>query len=279
MVIYPAARRFLLWFTIVASFVLTVCVITLSEISVVYPLLMGGMAFWSIYHNTRRKRRYVLPTLWSLFFILGYILSYASVLIDPEKAGVGPRKDLSLFLFTDSSFFPVFWVMVTGMAGMTLAVSFWEKLYGRSRTRLSTANPNPITLSLPQNFNQVTNNNRAFSTALLSQFSWLWMLSSLLIIGVMWTLGIGRTGLSHVTELPFMIGGGLVYIKNMVIPFLGFVVFVAAVSTHDYRQLRINFLMLLLVGGVGSVAFVSRGFFVFMIVPALIYLEAVSILV
>lgn len=270
MVVYPAARRFLLWFTIVASFILTVSVITLSEISVVYPLLMGGIAFWSIHHYTRRARRYVLPTLWSLFFIFGYILSCASVLIDPEKAGIGPRKDLSLFLFSDSSFFPIFWVMVSGMAGMTLAVSLFEKIYGRRRTKLLAANP--MTASPPQHSNQVTNNNRTFSTAHLSRFSWLWMISSLCIIGVMWALGIGRTGLPHATALPFMMTGGLVYMKNMVIPFLGFVVFVAAVTKQDNRRIRTTFLMLLIVGGVGSVAFVSRGFFVFMILPALIYL-------
>jgi hypothetical protein len=193
--------------------------------------------------------------LWSLFFIFGYVLSFVSVLADPETAAIGSRRDPNLFEFSDGSFSQIFWVMLAGMAGMAFAAKSFEKFYGRRRG-----------LALP--VNKVTD---IFHRHLRLTLVFV-LLSSIAIIGLMFVLGIGRTGLPPATALPFMLTGILVYTKNMIIPFLGFVVFVAAERTRDYNRIRTAFWMLLVIGAVGSVAFVSRGFFIFMVLPALIYM-------
>lgn len=253
MIINSAAQRYLTQFAGLASLVLIIAVWLRSDISIVYPTLMGAIGVCSVYYYAMPHRRYVLPILWALFFVLGYILAFASVLIDPDSAGIGPLKDTSFFTFSDSSFFTVFLVMLSGMTGIATAVKLFEKVYGR-HSRLALGG-----VVVDEGFRRR-----------VKRISRAWLLISLVVIALMWALGIGRSGLSHATTLPFMLTGILVYVKNMIIPFFGYLVFIAAVRTHSYGQIRIVLFMLLVVGFVGSVAFVSRSFFIFVIIPAVL---------
>ena len=252
----PIVRVYIILFAVFSALLSIGCILFLSQISVMYPILTGVICVAAIYYFTKPNRRYSLPMLWSVFFIFGYVLSFVSVLLDPEAAGVGARNDPTLFVFSNSSYFSVFLVMLAGMMGIACAAVTFEKIFHCNRG-LSVAK------------NQINPN----SHHPLRMTSLFWLLaSSLAVIGVMWVLGIGRTGLPPATTLPFKLTGILVYIKNMVIPFLGFVVFASSERTGSYRRIRQVFWILLIIGAAGSVAFVSRGFFISMVLPALAYM-------
>jgi hypothetical protein len=250
----PSARRYLILVSVLASLALTGCTIFLSDIPLIYPLLMAVTCTGSVYYHSKPRRRYSLPILWSIFFIFGYILAFAVVLLDPEQAGIGARRDLPSSAFSDSILSQIYWVMLAGTAGTAFAAKAFELVFG-FRRGLALAS-----ISVQANFHK-----------LLSVTAVCVFLFSVAIVILMWVLGIGRTGLPPATTLPFMLTGILVYIKNMLIPFLGFLVFVAAERTRDMGRIRIAFLMLMVIGCLGSIAFISRSFLVFMVFPALFY--------
>lgn len=85
-------------------------------------------------------------------------------------------------------------------------------------------------------------------------------------------LGIGRTGLSHSTVLPFKLAGILVYLKNMVIPFIGFFLVIPTLISGTARRIYLSLALMTIIGLIGSVTFLSRGFLVFVTLPPLMFL-------
>jgi hypothetical protein len=92
------------------------------------------------------------------------------------------------------------------------------------------------------------------------------------LIGGCWALGLGRTGLNNETALPFALGGLLVYLRTYFLPPLGVFVLEICRRTRSSALLLTILGLMLLFAVAGSLAAMSRGFFVTAFSPPLLLL-------
>jgi hypothetical protein len=256
MIINSVARRSLFVFGWLSCAIVTLSVVMYSEISIVFPVLMSAICMFSIDYFTRQRRNYYLPVIWTIYFILGYVLCLSFVLINSDAEGVFLFKSNRMAEFSNENFLPVFYSILSGMAGIFLAVVFCERFFKNNSTSI-TENRGLDTKARPRRGKVLI---------------WTWCIASLGIIIIMGILGIGRTGLPHATVLPFKMTGILVYIKQMVIPFFGFLIFLRTTKEGNIRDMLVLLSLMVVVGAIGSVVFISRSFIIFLIIGPLLYI-------
>ena len=216
---------------------------------------LAAIGICSMLYYTRPGRRYYVPIVWTLFYAVGYLLAMADVLLNPETAGVAGSVTYYLIDFTFRGLLPIFSPIWWGMAGLFLAVFCCERIIPRRP--------------------EETPRHRRFASASRSsppQALWIWFTCSAAVVLFMGRLGIGRTGLSHSTVLPFKLAGILVYLKNMVIPFIGFFLVIPTLISGTARRIYLSLALMTIIGLIGSVTFLSRGFLVFVTLPPLMFL-------
>ena len=99
-----------------------------------------------------------------------------------------------------------------------------------------------------------------------------WLVVSLSIILLAWYLRIGRTGITDQTALPFKMTGILVVSRTYVIPASGAILFSTALKVDNKRVVATILPMLLVVGSIGAIASLSRGFIVFCVFPPIMFM-------
>jgi hypothetical protein len=248
-------RRALVGLVVVASLVLLISVLHSGATSLLFPSLLSLIGIASMLYYTRPGRRYYLPIIWTMFYAVGYLLALADVLLNPDTAGVLGSATFYLLDFSFRGFLPLFDSIAAGMSGLFLAVLCCERIIPRRPPR-----------------HRQAGRFAAFTDRAVPRGFWIWFTGSAAVIMLMARLGIGRTGLVHSTSLPFKLAGILVYIKNMVIPFVGFFLVVPTLTSGSRRRIYVALAMLTVIGLLGSVAFLSRGFLVFMSLPPLLFL-------
>lgn len=256
MLINSSARTISLIFSYLSSAGLLGASFVYSRVSLILDLLFVSVGIISVVVSTSRRRLYFFPMLMSIFYVFGFILSRLNSMID-EGVGVGVVINRAIFDLTNEQFIPILLASAAGMVGVFLAMLIFEKFIGESY--------------LPKVVNTGVLNEK-YVIKLLQ----LWLVVSLMVIGIMYKYGIGRTGLIHDVELPFYLSGIMFYMKSIVIPMLFFVVFTSAIRVRNDFAVNLTFLAGAMVGVVGSMAFLSRGFIVVTILPALLYTFAIN---
>ena len=203
-----------------------------------------GISLLAIYVVTDRKRRYYFPLVFMLFYIVGYILAFAHILFYRDKLIRFSRVGwfpIGSFGFTDKEWFQILMVILFGLAGMLCTVLFHEAIFKRGRVAESRI---------------FTILHRRRSTANL--FIALWFLFSITIMFTMLALGIGRHGLAETRQLPFKATGLLLYIRNYIVPFAGFVLMDVFAHSNRKRLRNITIFLLVLFSALNSLLFYSR---------------------
>lgn len=258
-IVMPFGRTILLSFAVACSLYLVAVMAMKSEVSVVWGIAWAVMGLASMVFYVQPARRYYAPILITIFFFLGYVLSLASIILnidDIPRIGFGA---IGAFEFTDPDFLALTMVLFFGLSGMCLAVIVAEKIFGKERS--------------------IRNLEIRFPSLILKKsfYYWfvVWFLFSVAVIVFMWLVGVGRTGITG-QYLPFKLSGVLFYVKLVCIPFVGMLLLDMALQRARPREITLSLLSLLVVGAIGSFGGMSRGSFVVMVLPAVLYLMFTS---
>jgi hypothetical protein len=220
-----------------------------TRLSVAWGVALGAAGIALTLYATSPKRRFITPLAFALFFDLGFVVAFGSIARDPAdipKVGFGA---IGRFDFTDGALAWPAAVIGAGIAGILVATWLAERalpLLGRPAE--------------PRHTPRVS--------ASVVGFGWLVLGAGLVVAcGV---LGLGRTGLTNETVLPFAIGGLLVYLRDVLAPALA--AFALMSALREGRSLLALGILLatFLLAVLGSLAAASRGHFVIALLPAFI---------
>lgn len=250
--VIPRPVRWLgLIFGVLASFLLVFCfAVSPASLSMGWAVCLSVSGLAIVAFSTSPKRRFVTPLAFAVFYLLGCLTSFAGIVQDPSgvpRVGFGA---IGRFDFTDESLAGVVAVMLTGLVGIVAAVKIAEGLAPRVQFA-----------------------ERAYVPRLpLGVIVVGWAVLSVVLIGTCAALGIGRTGLTNETALPFAIGGLFFYMRNYLLPALGiFVLEVVERSRSTVLLLTVLGLMLAF-GAFGAIAALSRSYFALALSPPLLLL-------
>lgn len=253
----PFSRKLLRLFgLIVSAYVMVVFAID-DSLNPLWGVLFAGVGLFPLFIFTKRRRRYYTPLIFTIFYFLGYLLSFSHVLLnknDMPRRGFGAIGD---FMFTDSNFFVVMLVITAGMGGILTAALIAEKMFGRRRGGILTRTNFEVGFLPPKQ---------------LYVWVWLWFCFSACLILLMWHLELGRTGLVGKTRLPFRLAGFFVYLKSIFIPFCGMLLLDICLRSSRKRLASLILILLLVVGIFSSLSATSRGAFAFTVFPAILFL-------
>lgn len=227
-----------------------------GSFSFVLGLLFAMIGLGALFFCTKRGRRYYSPLIITGFYILGYMLSFAQVVLNKDnvlRVGFGAIGD---FMFTDSSFILFLLVVVAGMGGVLTATLVSERIFTRNRGGEA----------------DEINSFNGFSEKRLYKWIFVWGIFSLCLMLVMWSLEIGRTGLMGKTQLPFRLVGILLYVKMIFVPFCGTLFLDICLRRGRRRPAILILTLLIIIGAIGSLGATSRGTFVFTVFPAIVFL-------
>jgi hypothetical protein len=252
----PLPRKLLCLFGLLGCAYIIIVFIVEDSLNPLWGFLFIGVGFFPIFFYTRSKRRYYTPLIFTIFYFFGYQLSLPQILLN--KNGI-PRSGFGTignFVFTDSNFFVVMFVIIAGMAGILTATLILEKIFKRRQYIV-------VGKSIAAHF---------LPKKQLNVWIWLWFCFSACLILLMWYLEIGRTGLEGKTRLPFKLAGFFVYLRGIFIPFCGILLLDICLRGEWKRLSSLILQMLIVVGVLSSLGATSRGAFVFTVFPAIAYL-------
>lgn len=227
-----------------------------GSFSFVLGLLFAMVGLGALFFCTKRGRIYYSPLIITGFYILGYMLSFAQVLLNKEnvlRVGFGAIGD---FMFTDSSFIVFLLIVVAGMGGVLTATLVAERIFKHKRGG-ATGERSPFD---------------GVSEKRLYKWILIWGVFSLCLMLLMWSLEIGRTGLIGKTQLPFRLVGILLYVKMIFVPFCGTLFLDICLRRGRKRPAILVLTLLIVIGAIGSLGATSRGTFVFTVFPAIVFL-------
>lgn len=253
--IRPDARRCFFWLAALCGGLLVIAWTWRDITGLVWGSMIAFAGILCIDLFSRYRRRYYSPLVISLFFLFGYVLSTADlVLYYDMKTPFPSRASLLWSRLLPQHFVTIMVVIACGIAGLFIATVIAEKSYRHlMKPRLL-------------NWRRIS-----VSPRTIVAFSIVWSMGSLLLILVMWHLGIGRTGLEPDRSLPYGMTGMAIYARNILVPLGGCFILQLALRAERRRMVTACFGLLVLLGAIGSFTSMSRGFFVNMILPEMLY--------
>jgi hypothetical protein len=219
-----------------------------ARLSVAWGIGLGATGIALTAYATSPKRRFVTPLVFALFFDLGFVFAFGSIVRDPAGIPNVGFRAIGRFDFTDEALVWPAAVIADGLAGILVATWLAE--------RMLPALGRPADAGVP------CVPARALALG--------WMALAAGLIGACGSLGLGRTGLTNETALPFALGGLLVYLRDVLVP--GLAAFVLVTALRGGRPLLALGILIatFVLAVVGALAAASRGHFVIALVPALI---------
>ena len=195
----------------------------------------GGMIL--AYVTSSPRVPYTAPAILAVLYVCGYVGGLISLLLgeDAQRLRAIDTDFLQAGL-DDAQLFRVVGVIAAGVAGLTLGSLLLHLRKGHGWTDLVRRNAGG---RRPESRVTVFGVNE-----------WTWFLGSLVLVGLMWQLGIGRGVFVDGTRLPFGLGGFLVYARNMLVPALGYYFYQRFTETS--RSGALIAAQLMLVGLLGS---------------------------
>jgi len=259
-IVSPFARRILWIFGILSSaYVLIVFAID-DCLSFFWGPLLVLIGLFSLYIYTKPQRRYYSPLVLTIFYFLGYLISFADILLNKSDAPVSGFMSIGLFGFTDDEFLKVVLAIFVGMSGILFATFSAERIFKRFHVVSVKRDAQTFFIKAKS----------------LQNWAWIWFTSSVSLIFLMYYLEIGRIGLKGSTTLPFKLVGTFFFFRNVVVPFGGLLLLGLSLNADKKGLTKLLLWMLILVGALGSIAGISRGYFVFTISPALFFMLLTS---
>ncbi len=259
--IAPFARKWLCAFgCLFSAYVLFIFAID-ESLHFLWGVFLVGIGLISLFTYTRSRRRYYSPLIFTIFYFLGYLLSFTDILLNKEDMPVSGFMAIGSFGFTNEEFFPIALTIFVGMSGIIVATFSAEKIFKHFHV-IKAKRIEPVLFSI--------------KTITLRNWVWTWFVFSVTLIMLMWHLEIGRIGLKGATTLPFKLVGIFFFLRNVVIPFGGLLLLGLSLNADKKGLTKLLLWMLILVGALGSFAGISRGYFVFTVFPAFLFMLLTS---
>lgn len=222
----------------------------------IFPLysqiFLIGAGVFSLYVSIRGTVQYVTPIVLSLFYLLGYPLYLASIILNEDKYTKGGWMAIGNFDFGSENFTEL--SVASGVLMLGLLVG----------CRLVQSRVSTIKL--------VQERHVDISRNTLQQWITIWFLMSMALILFLAIYGLGRTGLQDETALPYGIKGVLYYVRLMIVPIIGAFLLQQAANSLDWKNLaRVLICSFIIAGAVAIFAF-SRSDPVIILLPLIVYL-------
>lgn len=237
-----------LWFLIVFSFE--------KDLSVMWAFGLVGIGLLSLWLYSRPDIRYYTPLFFTVFYFIGYLLYLTYILLYKEDIPKTGWNSIGRFKFVDSHFLPFAFVVFSGMAGVFIAFFIARLLFRKRSCALISKDIRPENLS----------------ANILCILILAWFIFSVFLVLIMWSLGIGKTGLANETQLPFKLNGMLYFMKKIFIPFCGILFLDICLRLKNKKLASQVVILLLVIGFLGALGGLSRGVFAFTIFPPILFL-------
>lgn len=250
-VISSQGRRLVIIFGIMAAMLPAFVGMFQDTFSPLIGICIGGIGVVLTVFAASSARSYYSPLVFSVWFNLGCVLAFGDLLINEVAHRAHPNPATGTFAFTDGEMWRAIACLGVGALGIIVATLLSERW-------ISKQVPNKIL---------ILEDNRAVVQAILS-----WTVFGLSVELLLIYFQIGRTGLVNRTELPFHLGGLLSFTRGYLIPAIGVLIVDLIVNGKQNWALKYMFAALLLVGLLGSVSALSRGYLGFLIIALALYL-------
>ncbi len=211
---------------------------------------LAAIGFALVVFATSPARCYYSPLVFSMWFNLGCVLSFADLMINEAIHRSHPNPATAAFAFTDGEMWLGVSYLAVGALAIVVATLFAEKFVARD------------TPSRPRAF-------RDQGIAVKAVIGW--TVLSLILMVVLAYLQIGRTGLVNKTELPFHLAGLISFTRSYAVPVFGLLIVDMLVSGKYGLILKCMFVGLVLVGLAGSITSLSRGYLGFLVIALSLY--------
>lgn len=196
------------------------------------------------------SRCYYTPLVFTLWFHLGCVLSFADLILNEALFRSHPNPATAAFAFTDGEMWLATVYLAAGAAAIVLLTLFAERFIARD----------------------IPGRARSFRDAgIAANAVVMWTVISLILAVVLIYLQIGRTGLVNKTELPFHLAGVLSFSRSYVVPALGLLIVDLLMNGRHGLILKAMFGAFFLVGMAGSISALSRGYLGFVVIALSIY--------
>ena len=295
MIICATARSVLLSFGWLSAAILTICMVTLSQVSFTLSLVFCAIGPLSLHYCTQAGRKFYAPIILTLLYFASYLIPLGILLVNGDDPGGSVMAANSWRELTNVDFTPLCFTVFSGMAGIWVAVFLLERITDqrnksllRASTRdrpvrgpgleeaagsTDTCRPRARSHQLGRLFKQSSIVSGGNASKQIEISLWrailFWVGATIPILVLMNILGLGRTGITS-RELPFKLAGILFYTKSIVIPFVAYWIIVAAVGSKNVRSIYLVLAICVVIGFIGGLIFLSRGFAITMLfVPAL----------
>lgn len=251
--ISPKARKLI----VLLGFLQLLLVLFLSMFQKTFSPLIGvslaSLGFVMNMFAISPQRRHFTPLIWALWFNLGCVLSFADLLLNEATYSSQYMPLTGAFAFTDPEMWRAILVLIVGSASVMATAAVGGKVLSRSR---------PI-----ETYGSRLPSLRSPLTMVLS-----WTGASLALALFLGSRQIGRTGLVDQTVLPFHLSGFLNFSRTFLVPCTGILILDLLMSGGHRRLGKLMLLCLGLVGLVGSLTTLSRGYLGILVLVTSLYL-------
>ena len=206
----------------------------------------------SLYLSIRGTIRYVTPILLSLFYLLGYPLYLAGMMITPDQYTIGGWLAVGNFNFSKENLTELGITSGILMLGLFLGGRLVQSIVPKRQL----AQKRVINVS----------KNR------LRHWIIIWFVLSMALILFFASLGLGRTGLQDAIVLPFGVKGILLYVRDLFVPIMGAFLLQQAADTQDWKNLVRVLICSLIISTAMAVLFMSRGSTLMILLPFIGYM-------
>lgn len=205
--------------------------------------------------GTSPERRHFTPLVWAVWFNAGCLMSFVDLLVNESDYRTRATPMTGSFAYTNGEMWQVVLYLTLGAISIVAGTLVSERYLARHR---------PATIA-----------RRRFNSpeAALGSIA-IWTIAGIALSLFMFANQIGRTGLVDQSQLPFRLAGILSYSRLYLVPCLGFLIFDMLMVSRMSRYAMAMVLALLVVGFIGSITALSRGYLGFLAIMMSLYLVA-----
>ena len=245
-------RRVLLALVIVEAIYCLYVFNTQADFPLYSQFFLIGAGVLSFYISIRGSLLYLTPIILSLFYLLGYPLYLAVMLMTKDQYTIGGWMAIGNFDFGQEHLTELGVVSGVLMLGLFLGCRWLQALLPRRQ----------LVRERVLNISKIR----------LQHWITIWFVLSMVLILLFAALGLGRTGLQDAVTLPFGIKGTLYYIRVMLIPIIGAFLLQQAANTQDWKNLLRVLVSSFIIAIAIAIFALSRSDLVIILLPLIGYL-------
>lgn len=242
--------RLLLFFTFIFFFYVSN---SIPDYDLAYQVVLFFPCLWLLSIDSRKTNLSYTKFFFLVFYSLGYPIYLAVMYLTLDQYTIGGWMGIGNFDFRAQQLQKLSVTSASLMLGIIFGIELCSKMLRPKKPKYSTLM-------------------QYCDTSLLNAYVQYWFLSSMMLIGFMAVLGLGRTGLQDAVTLPFGIKGILLYCRYILIPLIGMYLLGKSIEVNK-TKIRNNILLYLIIISISvALAALSRSDLVFILAPAVLFI-------